>query len=97
MRRVEWSGAALTDFDEALAFLAGRDRRVADVIADRVGAACDALGRASTGRPGRVEGTFEKSVTRTSYVVAYALTDEAVTILRLIHTARDWPAGAWPD
>lgn len=54
----------------------------------------------ATGRPGRVSGTYEKSVTRLPYIVAYALTErggrEVVSILRVIHTSRDWVDEEWP-
>jgi plasmid stabilization system protein ParE len=54
----------------------------------------------ATGRPGRVAGTYEKSVTGLRYIIAYALTRrgdrEIVSILRVIHTARDWPDEEWP-
>ena len=59
-----------------------------------------ALGEMATGRPGRVAGTYEKSVTGLRYIIAYALTRrgdrEIVSILRVIHTARDWPDEEWP-
>jgi toxin ParE1/3/4 len=55
----------------------------------------------STGRIGRVSGTYEKVVGGLPYVIAYAITDragrEAVTILRVIHGARDWPDEDWPE
>ena len=95
--RVEWSSDALDDFNDAVAYLAQRDPRVALLIANRVDAACDALAERNTGRPGRVRDTFEKSVPRTPYIVAYAIRGDAVTILRVIHAARDWPANEWPD
>lgn len=45
--------------------------------------------------PGGVTGTYEKSVTGLPYVIAYALMlhdgVEAVAIVRVIHTSRDWP------
>ena len=35
------------------------------------------------------------------YILAYAITEaageEAVVIVRVIHTARDWSAEKWPD
>ena len=41
--------------------------------------------------------TCEKSVTRLTYILAYAITQasdaEAVAIVRVTHTSRDWPAG----
>jgi len=59
------------------------------------------LANAATGRPGRVPDTYEKTVTRLPYILAYAfgtLPDggERVVILHVIHTARDWPQGQWP-
>ena len=47
---------------------------------------------------GRVAGTYEKSVARLPYVIAYALSedDAVVTILRVIHTSRDWRDDVWP-
>jgi plasmid stabilization system protein ParE len=55
----------------------------------------------STGRPGRVAGIYEKSVTRLPYILVYAITqaggEEAVAIVRVIHTSRDWTAERWPD
>lgn len=58
-----------------------------------------ALAQFATGHPGRVAGTYEKSVSRFPYIIAYALTagDRAITILRVIHAARDWPAEEWPE
>lgn len=41
-------------------------------------------------RPGRVEGTREL-VVRPNYVVVYAETEAAVTVLRVLHAARMWP------
>ena len=66
--------------------------RVVDALRD----AATALGRLPTGRPGRVAGVYEKSVGKLPYVIAYAVGDETLAIVRVIHTARDWPKGAWP-
>ncbi|MBL8553347.1 MAG: type II toxin-antitoxin system RelE/ParE family toxin [Phenylobacterium sp.] len=44
-----------------------------------------------SGRPGRVDGTRELIVGRTSYIVAYRVTDETVRILRVLHGAQLWP------
>lgn len=59
------------------------------------------LAKRPTGRPGRVEGTFEKSAPKWRYVIAYQLRlksdgSEEVLIVRVIHTSRNWPKGAWP-
>lgn len=78
--------------------------RDSSVAAKRVAAAirrCGTdLGEFASGRPGRVEGTFEKSVPRLPYILAYALvrgaTGEELVILRVIHRARNWPDREWP-
>jgi len=54
------------------------------------------------GRPGRIAGTYEKSVIGQPYIIAYALLPrddgqaDDILILRVIHTSRDWPPGRWP-
>jgi len=62
----------------------------------------DALAHMSTGRPGRVAGSYEKVVSGIPYIVAYAIDAapggrDSITVLRIIHTARNWPEGGWPQ
>ncbi|HEY5818665.1 MAG TPA: type II toxin-antitoxin system RelE/ParE family toxin [Mesorhizobium sp.] len=97
MRRVIWSDGALQDFDSTLFYLAQESERAATVVADRIEAAIDLLAEMPTGHPGRVKGTYEKYVRKTSYILAYAVSDRAITILRIVHASRDWPDDAWPD
>jgi len=70
-------------------------------VADAIGDAAAALSDIPTGRPGRVTDTYEKSVTRLPYIIAYTITasgaGEAIAVLRVIHSARDWPADQWPE
>ena len=99
-RPVRWSRSALDDLKEQVRHIAGDDPAAARSIADRIGAAALLLGERVVGRPGRVGGTYEKSVSGLPYVIAYRIEmangRETVFILRVIHTARDWPAGCWP-
>lgn len=57
------------------------------------------MGEFATGRPGRVSGTYEKSVSRLPYIVAYALSDDdaVLTVLHVIHTSRNWLPDEWPE
>jgi len=43
------------------------------------------------GRAGRVAGTRELYINRTPYVVIYRIRNENIEILRVLHTAQQWP------
>ncbi|WCT79260.1 type II toxin-antitoxin system RelE/ParE family toxin [Novosphingobium humi] len=98
MRRVEWAESALTDIRTQIEYIAVQDPQAARKVANAIGQTGAALGEFATGHPGRVAGTYEKLVRGLPYIIAYALTDkeQAVSILRVIHTARDWTEEAWP-
>ncbi|MDB5676277.1 MAG: hypothetical protein JWM65_3259 [Sphingomonas bacterium] len=98
-RRVQWSNDALDDLLEQIAHIAADNPDAAERVARRIREIGTALGTYATGHPGRVSGTYEKSVPRLPYVIAYTLTDKdrAVSILRVIHTARDWRGEGWPE
>ncbi|MDH2312629.1 type II toxin-antitoxin system RelE/ParE family toxin [Methylobacterium brachiatum] len=94
MRRpVFWSRSALDDIKEQIAFIARDNPAVARPIAERFRDAGAALGETATGRG---PGTFEKSLVRLPYIVAYALEPVTGRDSVVIHTARRWRAGAWP-
>jgi plasmid stabilization system protein ParE len=96
-RAVVWSLTAIDDFDEAIGFLADRNPHAARRMSAAIGEAASKLANLPTGRPGRVEDTYEKPVPRTPYVIAYAMPDtETLVIVRVIQMARDWPEGSWP-
>jgi len=99
-RPVQWSREALDDLKTQIAYIAVDDPGAARRVADRIRETGAALGERATGRPGRVSGTYEKSISRLPYVIAYTITTrasrETISILRVIHTARDWPRERWP-
>ncbi len=43
------------------------------------------------GRPGRVKTTRELVIGRTPFIVAYRVKGESIEILRVLHTAMQWP------
>ena len=100
-RSVTWSREALDDIKVQVKHIAKDSPPAATRVADRIRDAGKALGDMATGRPGRVTGTYEKSVARLPYIIAYELRDmagwESVVIVRVIHTSRDWPAEEWPQ
>ena len=100
-RPVFWSREALDDLNNQIAYIAEDSPDAASRVADRLAETALALGKMPTGRPGRVTGTYEKSVTGLPYIVAYAIHSKAgsevVSILRVIHTSRDWQSEEWPE
>ncbi len=99
-RQVIWSRVALDDLKAQITYIAAENPAAAQRLAEAIRDTASALSDIPTGRPGRVAETYEKSLTRLPYILAYAITasatGEAIAILRVIHTARDWPAGQWP-
>jgi toxin ParE1/3/4 len=98
---VVWSQAALDDTDELVTYIATDNPTTANKVLDRIELTANRLGRRAIGGSGRVQGTYEKSVVGLPYIIAYALHTlpdgtEQVVILRVIHTARNWPKGEWP-
>ncbi|WP_336814634.1 type II toxin-antitoxin system RelE/ParE family toxin [Bosea sp. MMO-172] len=100
MKPVIWSDNARRDYFAILRHIAQDNPDAADRIVDAVEQAGNALGEFATGRPGRVNGTYEKLVPRLPYILAYAIAAqggrEVIAILRVIHMARDWREEDWP-
>jgi plasmid stabilization system protein ParE len=101
-RPVFWSRDALEEVKKIGRFIAKDDATAARKVATALRTAGDKLGVRATGRKGRVSGTYEKSVPRIPYIIAYALQPlpaggETVVILRVIHGARNWLDESWPE
>lgn len=100
-RVVVWARDALDDLKAQLTYIAADNPDAARRVADALRDAATALGKIATGRAGRVVGTYEKSVARYPYVIVYVISGqgaaEVLSIVRVIHTARDWPSGRWPE
>lgn len=99
---VFWAANALEDLERGIAYIAERNPAAARRVLAEIRDAAERLGVAATGRRGRVAGTYEKVIARRPYVIAYALHPapeggDRVAILCIIHTARDWPEGDWPE
>jgi toxin ParE1/3/4 len=100
-RAVHWSADALRELDAAIAYIAARNPTAARRVIAELRSAGDRLGQRAIGRAGRVPSTYEKTVTGRPYIIVYAIDTASgspgrVVILRVIHTARDWPRGQWP-
>lgn len=101
MRPVVWSAEAHRDSLDILRYIADDNPFAAEKVVDAIEEAGNKLGEFATGRPGRVTGTYEKSLAPLPYIISYELRliagRECVVILRVIHTAREWPPEEWPD
>ncbi len=95
--RLVWSESAVAEFDAAIAHIAADDPSAARRVAATIGRAATLLSERPIGRPGRVPGTYEKTVTGLPWIIAYALDEQRLVVLRVIHSARNWPRGAWPE
>jgi plasmid stabilization system protein ParE len=101
VRRVVWSKHAHDDFRAIIGYVAEDNPTAAHNLASRIDQTVQALAAMPTGRKGRVSGTYEQVVRGLPYIIAYALGDEpkgheTVTVLRVIHGARDWRDDTWP-
>ena len=98
MRRVVWSERARVNYFAAIRYIAVDDPDAAERVGHAIHRTAEQLGEFATGHPGRITGTYEKSVKRFPYIIAYTLADNGrtVAILRVIHTSRDWREDEWP-
>ncbi|MEO8883889.1 MAG: type II toxin-antitoxin system RelE/ParE family toxin [Devosia sp.] len=100
-REVIWSPEARADIQQVLEYLSQEAPAYADKVVERLIDAGNGLGAAQTGRPGRMRGTYERSLPDVSYIIAYYVSpidpDGPVLILHAIHMSRNWPSGTWPS
>lgn len=93
MRAPEWRAAARADLLAIVDDISDDNPAAAQRLKDEIEAKVGALpARPRLYRPGRVPGTREM-VVRPNYVVVYAEEGDAVTVLRILHAARQWPLG----
>jgi len=89
--RLEWGQAARADLLAIIDFISDDNPDAAQKLKDDVEAKAAKLAtRPKLYRLGRVPGTREM-VVRPNYLVVYAVGLEAVTILRVLHAAQQWP------
>ena len=91
MPDLEWKAAAIADLLAIIDYISDDNPDAAQALKDEIEAKTSRLtDQPHLYRPGRVDGTREM-VVRPNYVVVYADTPDTVTILRVLHAARQWP------
>lgn len=91
--RLVWTRPASIDRKEIREYIA-RDNQVAALALDALVSekASRLVDYPGLGRPGRVAGTREL-IAHQNYVLVYDVVDDRIRVLRVLHTARQWPTG----
>jgi addiction module RelE/StbE family toxin len=89
---LEWSAFAIADREAIFDYIEADSPQAAAEIDRRIQEAIEILvDFPEIGRTGRVEGTRELVIQRTPYIAAYQIKPKAITILRVLHGAQQWP------
>ena len=93
--RLIWAGQALADRQEIRQYIE-QDNPAAAKSLDKLFAekAALLLDNPGLGRQGRVAGTREL-VAHPNYILVYAVDDDRVRLLNVIHVAKQWPPKAY--
>ncbi|MFW8609146.1 type II toxin-antitoxin system RelE/ParE family toxin [Rhizobium beringeri] len=92
--KLVWRAKAELDRKKAIQFIADQNVGAAINHLDEIERQTDLLiDQPEIGRPGRIDGTRELVISRTSFIVIYRVREkiQQVEILRLVHGAQKWP------
>lgn len=90
--RVVWTERASFGLRSIRAFIARDNPAAATRVTERIVQQAAKLAEfPERGRIGRVQGTREFVIARTSYVVAYRLHGQDIEILAVVHGGQRWP------
>lgn len=86
-----WKDAARADLLAIIDYISDDNPDAALALLDEVEKRVARLAQQPrSGRPGRMSGTREL-VVQPNYIVVYAEAEDRVTVLRVLHAARQWP------
>ena len=89
---VEWTTVAELELDDVWAFIAVDNLDAAERTVERIRHSASLLADyPSLGRRGRLAGTRELVVPNLPYILIYRVLADSIEIVRVYHTARDWP------
>jgi toxin ParE1/3/4 len=91
--KIRWLNLALTDLDNIFEFITEDNPTAARKVVRQIWESVEMLkDQPKMGRPGRVAETRELIINNTPFIVPYRVKDNTIQILRVIHSARKWPA-----
>ncbi len=92
--KLRLSGDAKADLRRAFVYIAKDRPRAAEIVVERIMAGLRVFAKnPRIGRPGRMPDTREWVIRRTGYVAIYTVSEDAVTVFRIIHGHQNWPPG----
>jgi toxin ParE1/3/4 len=88
-----WSPQAIADLVALRAYIEQDDPAAAQRVSLHIIHNVETLlpNSPEMGRPGRVSGTRELVIPRTPFIVPYRLVGNTIQLLRIYHSARQWP------
>jgi toxin ParE1/3/4 len=90
--QVQWTASAESDQEKLIAYITQDSPTPALSQLDEIQGQTDLLADYSKlDRLGRVKGTRELVVNRTSFIIVYRIKGRAVQILWVLHGAQQWP------
>lgn len=92
--KIEWLPRAEKNLNDQLDYIEQDNIQAADTVAERVQRQTGQLARfPELGRAGRMRGTRELVISRTSLVLVYQLRPKLakIEILRVLHSSQQWP------
>ena len=91
--QIVWTSAAVIDLEQISDYIFEKNPRLAATTIRRIlESASESKLFPRLGRTGRKEGTRELVLTQLPYLVVYEVSEQSVTVLRVLHGARKWPA-----
>lgn len=91
MLNLEWKATAIADLLAIVDYISDDNPDAAQALKDEIEAKTSRIpDNPQLYRVGRVDGTREM-VVRPNYIVIYVEDDSAVTVLRVLHAAQQWP------
>ncbi len=90
--RIKWLRCALNDLECIADYIARDNPGAALAILDTIEAITAGLAdHPKRGRNGRMTGTRELVIPGTAYISVYRLKPECIEVLRVLHSAQQWP------